>query len=126
MMITGLVEEIDLLDKKPCILLKLNVHKVGRVIFVALREVYLPLPLSLSLSLPLSPSPSPSFSPVTTQCVVTELEGLGQRLSGAMYVAKRFQLRNCGHHRDLQPAPDCVKSMISEHLHCFSLGSGGS
>ncbi|CAI8048089.1 rRNA-processing protein UTP23 homolog [Geodia barretti] len=50
---------------------------------------------------------------VTTQCVVTELEGLGQSLSGAMYVAKRFQLRNCGHHRDPQPAADCVKNMIS-------------
>ena len=55
-----------------------------------------------------------SLPPVTTQCVVSELEGLGQQLSGAMYVAKRFQLRNCGHHRDTQPAADCVRSMTSE------------
>ena len=54
-----------------------------------------------------------SFFTVTTQCVVSELEGLGPHLSGAMYVAKRFQLRNCGHHKDPQPATDCVQSMIS-------------
>ena len=69
------------------------------------------------VSLPLTFTPLPhthTHLPVTTQCVVTELEGLGQSLSGAMYVAKRFQLRNCGHHRDPQPAADCVKNMISE------------
>ena len=64
------------------------------------------------------PFPSALSYPVTTQCVVSELEGLGQQLSGAMYVAKRFQLRNCGHHRDTQPAADCVRSMTSEFSVC--------
>ena len=53
---------------------------------------------------------------VTTQCVVSELEGLGGQLTGAMYVAKRFQLRNCGHHRDAKSATDCVQSMIGTCL----------
>jgi U3 small nucleolar RNA-associated protein 23 len=31
-----------------------------------------------------------------------------------MYVAKRFQLRNCGHHKDPQSATECVLNMISD------------
>ena len=55
---------------------------------------------------------------VTTRCVVSELEGLGGELSGAMYVAKRFQLRSCGHHKETQSATQCVQSMVGEYADC--------
>jgi hypothetical protein len=32
-----------------------------------------------------------------TRCVNCELQSLGKELSGAVYVAKRFQLRRCNH-----------------------------
>ena len=51
---------------------------------------------------------------VTTRCVIAEGEALGPQLSGAVLIAKRFQLRKCGHHKDAVPAAECIKSMIGK------------
>ncbi|CAH3164681.1 unnamed protein product [Porites lobata] len=48
----------------------------------------------------------------TTRCVIAEGEALGPQLSGAVLIAKRFHLRNCGHHKAAVPATECIKSMI--------------
>lgn len=66
---------------------------------------------SLHLSLP-------SF-PVTTSCILSELMSLGDRLKGAYYIAKRFQLRKCPHTSKKTdsaavPAAECMQSMIGE------------
>ena len=53
----------------------------------------------------------PFLSQVTTRCVVSELVALGPQLSGAVFIAKRFQLRVCGH-RKSKPATDCIMSLI--------------
>lgn len=50
---------------------------------------------------------------VTTRCVVTELIALGPQLSGAVFIAKRFQQRVCGHKKS-KPATDCIMSLIGE------------
>jgi len=42
----------------------------------------------------------------------TEGESLGPQLSGAVLIAKRFQLRKCGHHKAAVPAAECIKSMV--------------
>ena len=51
---------------------------------------------------------------VTTNCVVEELESLGSVLYGAAVIAKRFQLRNCGHVKESQPAAECIKNLIGK------------
>ena len=53
---------------------------------------------------------------VTTRCVIAEGEALGPQLSGAVLIAKRFQLRKCGHHKDAVPAAECIKSMIGKSV----------
>lgn len=53
-----------------------------------------------------------SIQLVTTRCVIVEGEALGPHLSGAVLIAKRFQLRKCGHHKSAVPAAECIKSMI--------------
>ena len=51
---------------------------------------------------------------VTTKCVISELKSLGKELSGAMFVAKRFQLRKCSHSGKTTSATDCILSLIGQ------------
>ena len=53
---------------------------------------------------------------VTTRCVITELKLLGKELSGAMYVAKRFQLRKCNHERKRKSATECILALIGQSV----------
>jgi hypothetical protein len=48
---------------------------------------------------------------LTTRCVFTELEALGEDFLGAKLVTKRFQYHKCKH-RGILPAAECVASMI--------------
>ena len=73
--------------------------------------LYTPLSTSLPFLshtfVPFLPLLQPS---VTIQCIIAELEGLGGELTGAIYMAKRFQLRHCGHHKkDPVCSSVCVK-----------------
>lgn len=56
---------------------------------------------------------------VTTRCVVAELVALGPQLSGAVFIAKRFQQRVCGHKKS-KPATDCIMSLIGEECDVIS------
>lgn len=47
--------------------------------------------------------------------MIAEGEALGPQLSGAVLIAKRFHLRNCGHHKAAVPATECIKSMIGKY-----------
>lgn len=49
---------------------------------------------------------------VTTNCVISELVSLGKELGGAVFIAKRFQLRTCGHGKKGVTATQCVLSLI--------------
>ena len=49
--------------------------------------------------------------PVTTRCVIAELESLGEELRGAAFIAKRFQQRRCSHGKKKIPAADCILSL---------------
>lgn len=51
---------------------------------------------------------------VTTRCVIAELVALGPQLSGAVFIAKRFQLRVCGHKKN-KSATDCITSLVGEN-----------
>lgn len=51
---------------------------------------------------------------VTTRCVISELKSLGKELSGAMFVAKRFQLRRCGHEGKKKSATECILALIGQ------------
>ena len=78
-----------------------------------------------SILLPSSPSPAQ----VTTKCVVAELVALGPQLSGAVYIAKRFKQRVCGHKKD-KPATDCIMSLVgkplgSADMHYITTRGGG-
>ena len=55
---------------------------------------------------------------VTTKCVISELKSLGKELSGAMFVAKRFQLRKCSHGGKTTSATDCILSLIGQLIQC--------
>lgn len=55
-----------------------------------------------------------SVSVVTTSCVIEELTVLGKKLTGAVFIAKRFQLRNCVHGRKRISATECIKLMIGK------------
>ena len=52
------------------------------------------------------------LSAVTTRCVIGELQSLGKELSGAVYVAKRFQLRKCNHEGRRKAATECILSLL--------------
>ena len=52
---------------------------------------------------------------VTTKCVIEEGKALGPQLSGAVLIAKRFQLRKCAHHKAAVPAAECIMSMIGTY-----------
>ncbi|EDO34484.1 predicted protein, partial [Nematostella vectensis] len=49
---------------------------------------------------------------VTTKCVIEEGKSLGPQLNGAVTIAKRFQVRLCGHKKNSVPAVECIKTMI--------------
>ncbi|XP_020904132.1 rRNA-processing protein UTP23 homolog [Exaiptasia diaphana] len=49
---------------------------------------------------------------VTTACILEEGKSLGPSLSGAVSIAKRFQVRVCGHKKNPVPATECIKHLI--------------
>jgi len=51
---------------------------------------------------------------VTTNCVIEEGKILGPSVSGAVSIAKRFQLRICGHKKNPVSATECIKNMIGK------------
>ena len=51
---------------------------------------------------------------VTTKCVISELSSLGKKLSGAVYIIKRFKLRKCSHTSSAVSATECILSLIGE------------
>ena len=53
---------------------------------------------------------------MTTNCVISELASLGKELSGAVFIAKRFQLRRCGHGKKGVSATECVKSLVGKKV----------
>ena len=55
--------------------------------------------------------------PVTTRCVIAELESLGEELRGATFIAKRFQQRRCSHGKKKIPAADCILSLTGTMEH---------
>ncbi|XP_064400232.1 rRNA-processing protein UTP23 homolog [Halichondria panicea] len=60
---------------------------------------------------------------VTTRCVISELSSLGNKLSGAMHIARRFKLRKCTHSGTL-PAADCILALIgSDNPHHYLVAS---
>lgn len=64
------------------------------------------------------PNPPPT---VTTRCVINELKSLGKELSGAVYVAKRFQLRKCSHEGKRKSATECILTLIGQStLHMYT------
>jgi rRNA-processing protein FCF1 len=46
--------------------------------------------------------------------VICELQSLGKELSGAVYVAKRFQLRRCNHEERRKTATECILSLLGK------------
>ena len=57
-----------------------------------------------------------TYSAVTSQCVISELISLGRELSGAVFIAKRFLLRSCGHAKKGVSATECVQSLVGKYL----------
>ncbi|XP_031566348.1 rRNA-processing protein UTP23 homolog isoform X1 [Actinia tenebrosa] len=49
---------------------------------------------------------------VTTNCIIEEGKALGPSLNGAVSIAKKFQVRLCGHKKSPVPAAECIKSII--------------
>lgn len=61
---------------------------------------------------------------LTTKCVIEEGTALGPQLAGAVLIAKRFQLRKCGHHKGAVPAAECIMNMIgTENKNGFFVAS---
>ena len=46
--------------------------------------------------------------------MITELKSFGKELSGAVYVAKRFQLRKCSHEGKRKSATECILALIGQ------------
>jgi len=64
---------------------------------------------------------------LTTSCCITELEGLGPQMYGAMRVAKQFPVLKCSHVTPI-PAHQCVLSLLgtsnTQHLILVSQDAG--
>ena len=52
-----------------------------------------------------------AHAPVTTKCIVDELESLGEELRGAKLLARRMEFRKCAH-RETFSACECLKMII--------------
>ncbi|XP_013881896.1 rRNA-processing protein UTP23 homolog [Austrofundulus limnaeus] len=50
----------------------------------------------------------------TTNCVLKELETLGNQLYGAKIILQRFQVRRCSHFKNPVPASECLLSMLED------------
>lgn len=48
---------------------------------------------------------------LVTPCVIEELTKLGPEFSGALYIAKHFEHRRCGHEEALTPF-ECLSSLV--------------
>eukprot|EP00040_Diaphanoeca_grandis_P002608 m.22243 g.22243 ORF g.22243 m.22243 type:complete len:220 (-) comp13745_c0_seq1:65-724(-) len=61
--------------------------------------------------------------PVTTKCVIDELEALGEDFRGAKLVAKRLVVRKCGHKHGF-PADECIAHLIgNKNRHNYSVAT---
>ncbi|GFY60313.1 rRNA-processing protein [Trichonephila inaurata madagascariensis] len=71
--------------------------------------------VNLSEQIPLYLS-DPKVKLCTTSCVITETEGLGHKVYGAMRIVKQFKVWKCGHEKDtVISAEKCVLSLIGNN-----------
>ena len=49
---------------------------------------------------------------LVTPCVLEELKSLGDNFRGALLIAKRFEVRSCGHRGRLKAAHECLSSLV--------------
>ncbi|GFQ93407.1 rRNA-processing protein [Trichonephila clavata] len=71
--------------------------------------------VNLSEQIPLYLS-DPKVKLCTTPCVITETEGLGHKVYGAMRIVKQFKVWKCGHEKDtVISAEKCILSLIGNN-----------
>ncbi|GFY21638.1 rRNA-processing protein UTP23 homolog [Trichonephila clavipes] len=71
--------------------------------------------VNLSEQIPLYLS-DPKVKLYTTSCVITETEGLGHKVYGAMRIVKQFKVWKCGHEKDtVISAEKCILSLIGNN-----------
>ena len=52
---------------------------------------------------------------LVTPCVLEELRSLGETFRGALMIAKRFEVRSCGHQDHLKVAHECLASLVEQN-----------